>query len=54
MSAGFLLDTNVSSETLRPLPDQKVVAWLEAQRKDVQFVSVVSIGELRRGATLLV
>jgi predicted nucleic acid-binding protein len=30
MSAGFLLDTNVPSETLRPVPHPKVTAWLEA------------------------
>lgn len=53
MSAGFLLDTNVPSETLRSMPHPKVTAWVEAQ-SDFQFVSVVSIGELRRGATLLV
>ena len=53
MSAGFLLDTNVPSETLRPVPHPGVTAWLETQ-SDIQFVSVVSIGELRRGATLLV
>ncbi len=52
MSAGFLLDTNVPSETLRPIPHPGVTAWVEAQ-SDIQFVSVVSIGELRRGATLL-
>ena len=53
MSAGFLLDTNVPSETLRPVPHPRVTAWVEAQ-SDIQSVSVVSIGELRRGATLLV
>jgi toxin FitB len=52
MSGGFLLDTNVPSETLRPMPNPRVIAWVEAQ-SDGQFVSVVSIGELRRGATLL-
>ena len=31
----------------------KVVAWLEKQVPDSQFVSVITIGELRRGATLL-
>ena len=31
MSAGFLLDTNVPSETLRPMPHPKVTAWVEAQ-----------------------
>ena len=53
MSAGYLLDTNVPSETLRPLPHPKVTGWLEAQ-SEIQFVSVMSLGELRRGASLLV
>ena len=52
MSAGFLLDTNVPSETLRPMPQPSVTAWVQAQSA-IQFVSVVTIGELRRGATLL-
>jgi predicted nucleic acid-binding protein len=52
MSTRFLLDTNVPSETLRPMPNPRVTAWVEAY-SDVQFVSVVSIGELRRDATLL-
>lgn len=53
MSRGYLLDTNVPSETLRPVPHPMVTAGVEVQN-DFQFVSVVSIGELRRGATLLV
>jgi predicted nucleic acid-binding protein len=53
MSAGFPLDTNVPSETLRPMPNPRVTAWVEAQ-SEIEFVSVLSIGELRRGATLLV
>ncbi len=51
--SGFLLDTNVLSETLRPLPDANVAAWLERQAKESQFLSVVTIGEIRRGTTLL-
>jgi predicted nucleic acid-binding protein len=51
--SGFLLDTNIPSETLRPLPAAKVAAWLERQTKESQFLSVVTIGELRRGTTLL-
>jgi toxin FitB len=51
--SGFLLDTNIPSETLRPLPDANVAAWLERQTKESQFLSVVTIGELRRGTTLL-
>jgi predicted nucleic acid-binding protein len=41
MSAGYLLDTNVPSETLRPMPNPRVIAWVVAQ-SDFQFVSVVT------------
>jgi len=52
--SGFLLDTNITSETLRPNPNATVTDWLQAQSsRDVQFVSVITIGELRRGVTLL-
>jgi len=51
--SGFLLDTNIPSETLRLVPNANVSAWLQSQRQEVQFVSVVTIGELRRGTTLL-
>lgn len=50
---GFLLDTNIPSETLRPSPHAKVSAWLEKQTQESQFISVVTIGELRRGTALL-
>ena|ERR1035438_8243674 len=50
---GFLLDTNIPSEVLRPLPDSNVAAWLKRQAKDSLFLSVVTLGELRKGATLL-
>jgi tRNA(fMet)-specific endonuclease VapC len=53
MSGGYLLDTNVPSETLRPAPDANVASWLRSQSKDFQFLSVVTMGELRRGITLL-
>ncbi len=51
---GFLLDTNIPSETLRRVPEPRVIRWLQTQSKrDVQFVSVVALGELRRGTALL-
>jgi len=50
---GFLLDTNIPSETSRPRPDANVTAWLTRQARDAQFLSVVTFGELRKGATLL-
>jgi predicted nucleic acid-binding protein len=53
MNGGYLLDTNIPSETLRPSPDAKVAAWLENHPKNSQFLSVVTLGELRRGISLL-
>ena len=51
--SGFLLDTNIPSESWRARPDEKVAAWLGSQLKTAQFVSVVTVGELRKGAMLL-
>ncbi len=51
--SGFLLDTNIPSEVSRPRPDANVTAWLSKQSQDSQFLSVVTMGELRKGATLL-
>lgn len=50
---GFLLDTNVPSETVRPEPDANVMAWIEAQHLESLFISVVSLGEWHKGLTLL-
>lgn len=46
--SGFLLDTNVVSEALRPRPDARVLAWLRAHEARA-FLSVVTIGELEAG-----
>jgi len=51
--SGFLLDTNVPSESCWPQPEPKVAAWLKSQAKDAQFLSVVTVGEFRKGAALL-
>jgi toxin FitB len=53
VSAGFLLDTNVPSELTRPFPDVRVVDWVNAQDNASLSLSVVSVGELRRGFTQL-
>ena len=50
---GFLVDTNVISEILRRAPDEKVAAWTQRQAKPRLFLSVVSLGELRKGVTIL-
>jgi len=50
---GFLLDTNVPSESVRTLPEPKVKTWIAAQSLEMLFISAVSFGELRKGITLL-
>jgi toxin FitB len=45
---GFLLDTNVISETMRPRPDPRVLAWLERRDGDA-YLSVVTVGEIEAG-----
>ncbi|WP_347265199.1 type II toxin-antitoxin system VapC family toxin [Nitrobacter sp.] len=44
-----LLDTNVLSEVRRPVPDRKVLAWLDTIDEDRAFISVASIAELGCG-----
>ena len=48
----YLLDTNVVSEARRRQPDLKVGAFLDALDAEQMFVSVLTIGELRKGAEL--
>jgi toxin FitB len=48
----ILIDTNVWSETMRPAPDQRVVAWLRERRHEAA-ISTITIGELLTGLALL-
>jgi toxin FitB len=50
---GFLLDTNVPSELTRPKSDPKVEKWLEEVDDEQLYFSVVSLGEILKGVTLL-
>ena len=49
----ILLDTNVVSEPLRPAPDNRVVAWIDAQALETLFLSAITVAELRAGLVLL-
>ncbi len=53
MNGGFLLDTNIPSELMRPRPEPKVKDWVAAQDISALFLSVVSIGELETGFTTM-
>jgi len=49
----FLLDTCVLSEMVKPRPDNRVVAWLGAQRPDALHISTLTLGELQKGVAKL-
>jgi len=51
--SGFLLDTNIPSEIIRTRPDPRVTAWVVAQGVTTLYLIVVTIGELRKGITIL-
>ena len=45
----YLLDTNVVSELARPKPDPDVLAWFDKTPDNVLHLSVLSLGEIRKG-----
>ncbi len=50
---GFLLDTNIPSEQIKPRGEPRVGLWLYAQPEDLLFLSAVTVGELRKGIALM-
>ncbi|MCM0022104.1 MAG: type II toxin-antitoxin system VapC family toxin [Tagaea sp.] len=46
---GYLLDTMVISETVKPRKSPRVVEWLAATRDSGHFLSVLSFAELHHG-----
>ncbi len=49
MATGYLLDTNVISETRKSRADNGVIAFLSAADSAGLFLSVLTLGELRKG-----
>ncbi|MBF0295441.1 MAG: type II toxin-antitoxin system VapC family toxin [Magnetococcales bacterium] len=45
----YLLDTNVLSETVRTTPHEAVMNWLQQIPDDHLYISVLSLGEIRKG-----
>lgn len=45
----YLLDTNVISETIKPRKNKKVIDWLSSVDNDDLFISVLTLGEIKRG-----
>ncbi len=50
---GFLLDTNCISEVVRFKPDPRVTAWIEAAEESLLYLSVLTLGEIRKGLAAL-
>ena len=48
LGAGYLIDTNVISELRRRDPEPRVVHWFEQRPAGELFLSVLSLGEIRR------
>lgn len=49
----ILLDTNVISEIMKPLPDGHVIDWMNATTSNSLFVSTITIAEIHYGLELL-
>jgi predicted nucleic acid-binding protein len=47
--SGFLLDTNCISELVRPKPEPRVVGWMESADETMLYLSVLTVGEIRKG-----
>ena len=45
----YLVDTNVISELVRPKPAKAVLAWFENIPSEALHISVLTLGEIRRG-----
>jgi toxin FitB len=45
----YLIDTNVLSELRRKVPDARVVQWFAARPVGTLYLSVLTLGEIRKG-----
>lgn len=49
----YLIDTCVISELVKPVPNTRITEWLQSAPSDVLFLSVLTIGEIRKGLVKL-
>ena len=47
--SGFLLDTNCISEVVRIQPEPRVLEWMESANEGLLYLSVLTLGEIRKG-----
>lgn len=46
---GFLLDTNCISELVSVKPERRVIDWFEGTDEGLLYLSVLTLGEIRKG-----
>ena len=51
--SGFLLDTNCISEVVRSKPEPRVLEWFAAANESLLYLSVLTLGEIRKGVAAL-
>jgi predicted nucleic acid-binding protein len=49
VTAGYLLDTNIVSEAVKPRPSAALLDWLGAQPDAALHISTLTLAEIRRG-----
>jgi predicted nucleic acid-binding protein len=49
----ILLDTNVLSELMKPVPEEDVVRWVDNQLVNTLFISAITRAEIELGIALL-
>jgi predicted nucleic acid-binding protein len=47
--SGFLVDTNLVSELVKPRPAKSVLDWVDQTDETLIFLSVLTLGEIRKG-----
>ncbi len=52
VQAQYLLDTNILSETRKKQADERVTSFLAATEPSTLYISVLTLGELRKGVAL--
>jgi predicted nucleic acid-binding protein len=51
--SSFLLDTNCISEVVRIQPEPRVLEWMESADEGLLYLSVLTLGEIRKGLASL-
>lgn len=46
---GFLLDTNIISELIKPRPEPRVIRWVDSVDEGLLYLSVLTLGEIEKG-----